>query len=83
MSMFPKLLKLMKNASNTDLCGAVNAHCDNQCMECPFGSANNKKHIDNSLDMINLVMGESFRQNDAPIEEYDTHEPEEENDDNI
>ena len=40
-------------------------------MECPFGSANNKKHIDNSLDMINLVMGESFRQDDKPVEEYD------------
>lgn len=71
MSMFPKLLKLMKSASNTELCGAVNNHCDNQCMECPFGSANNKKHIDNSLDMINLVMGESFRQDDKPVEEYD------------
>lgn len=71
MSLFPKLLKLMKGASNTELCGAVNAHCDNQCQSCPFGSVNNKKHIDNSLDMINLVMGESFNQTEE-IPDYDS-----------
>jgi len=70
MALFPKLLKLLKTADNTDLCGAVNKHCDNQCMACPFGSANNKKHIDNSLDMINLVMGESFNQTEE-VPDYD------------
>lgn len=64
MSMFPKLVKLIKAADNTQLCGAVNHACDNQCLECPFGSEEKKKHIENSLDMVNLIMADSFREGD-------------------
>lgn len=68
MSMFPKFVKMIKSADNTALCGAVNHACDNQCLECPFGSEAKKKHVDNSLDMISLIMADSFRQDDEPME---------------